>query len=81
MENYDNTKCPYCGSEDIIKGINWSGGLNAQKVGLSEKEFLVCSTHQVCSDVCRQCGTIVRTYLKYYDYLKTQEIRWDSDED
>ncbi|MBQ6654916.1 MAG: hypothetical protein IJM79_05260 [Erysipelotrichaceae bacterium] len=74
-------KCPFCGSEDIIKGVVWSGGMNCKTVGLSEKNLLGRQTHQVCSDVCRECGTIVRTYLRGYDYLKTQNISWETEKE
>ncbi|MBO4538514.1 MAG: hypothetical protein J5694_06620 [Erysipelotrichaceae bacterium] len=77
MDKEKNLKCPYCGSEDIMIGVRWTGGLKAIHVGLAELGLLSGTPHTVCSDVCRQCGTILRTYLKDYDYLKTQDITWD----
>ena len=58
-------KCPYCGSENIRTGIKWGKAAEAGSVGLDYKAgiFLVGNA-AVYSDLCMDCGTIVRSYVK-----------------
>ena len=74
-------KCPYCGSEDIIEGVLWSAPNFPNTVGLLEKNLMFRNTHQLCSDLCKECGSLIRTYLRGYDYLKNQNISWQQEKD
>ena len=58
-------KCPYCGSERIETGIPWGQAADIGSVGLSYKAraFLIGNT-TVYSDLCLDCGTIVRSYIQ-----------------
>ncbi|MCJ0408531.1 hypothetical protein ACWJVF_00890 [Clostridioides difficile] len=66
-------KCSNCGSVNIEKGILTTGGIYAETIGLKyvgygkldkviNKNFPVQST--IYSDLCLDCGEIVRTYIK-----------------
>ena len=59
-------KCPFCGSERIEKGIAWGETAEIGNIGLqyvSGKLLNVVGTTEVYSDLCLDCGTIVRTYI------------------
>lgn len=65
-------KCPYCGNERIEAGVAWGKATEAGNVGLKfSKGFLVGVT-QVYSDLCLDCGTIVRSYIK-----DTTDRKWN----
>ena len=60
-------KCPCCGSERIEKGIAWGKTADNGNIGLlfvSGKLLKIVGTVEVYSDLCLDCKTIVRTYLK-----------------
>ena len=60
-------KCPCCESERIEKGIAWGQTAEIGNIGLqyvSGKLLKVVGTTEVYSDLCLDCGTIVRTYIK-----------------
>ena len=62
-------KCPYCGSENIKCGIKWAKEVDSGKVGLKyiSSGGRIISTVGVAeaySDLCLDCKTIVRTYIK-----------------
>ena len=71
-------KCPYCGSEKILKGVVWTAS-NSRVVGLGERFLLHRMPNQVCSDICEECGTVVRTYIKDFDRLKKEGANWIQD--
>ena len=58
-------KCPYCGSEHIKEGIRWGMTAKAGDVGLEYMTgFLgIVGTAPVFSDLCLECGTVLRTYI------------------
>lgn len=59
-------KCPYCGSENIEEGIAWGKSAEAGNVGLKYKGGFLGNTvvAQVYSDLCLDCKTILRSYIK-----------------
>ena len=60
-------KCPFCGSERIEEGIAWGQTAEVNNVGLQfvhGKVLKIVGTTEVYSDLCLECGTIVRTYIK-----------------
>lgn len=62
-------KCPYCGSERIEVGIAWGKSAEAGNVGLKYDTgnggfFSVTGVVQVYSDLCLDCKSILRTYVK-----------------
>ncbi len=60
-------KCPYCKSERIELGIAWGKSAEAGNVGLkySSGGFLgLIGVVQVYSDLCLDCKTLLRTYIK-----------------
>lgn len=66
-------KCPNCGSENIEIGILTTGGIYAETIGLKyigdgKLDKVINKTLPVqsiiYSDLCLDCGEIVRTYIK-----------------
>ena len=60
-------KCPYCGSERIEEGIPWGQTAEVGNIGLRfvhGKVLKLVGVAEVYSDLCLDCGTIVRTYIK-----------------
>ncbi len=57
-------KCPYCGSERIETGIAWGKYPESGNVGLKSRVGVFGEVTEVYSDLCLDCGTIVRTYIK-----------------
>ena len=55
--------CPYCGSQRIETGIMLSDGGN-DEVGLEYLNGIFVGTEDIYTDLCLDCGTIVRTYVK-----------------
>lgn len=55
--------CPYCGSENIEIGVAWGKSAEAGNVGL-KYENIFTGVIQVYSDLCLNCGTLLRTYIK-----------------
>lgn len=55
--NNEETACPYCGCTDIIVG-------KQAAVVIPEKEMTVFNGQTLYHDICRQCGTVVRSYIK-----------------
>ena len=67
-------KCPCCGSERIEEGIAWGQTAEVGNIGLryiTGKVIKVIGVSEVYSDLCLDCGTIVRTYIK-----DDKEIKW-----
>ena len=62
-------KCPHCGSERIEIGVAWGKSSETGNVGLKYRAgggFFggITGVVQAYSDLCLNCGTIVRTYIK-----------------
>lgn len=56
-------KCPYCGSERIEFGVAWGKSAESGNVGLKYTNVFT-GVVQVYSDLCLNCGSILRTYIK-----------------
>ncbi len=60
--------CPYCGSERIEIGISWGKSSETGNVGLKYSMgsgmFGVIGVVQVYSDLCLDCKSILRSYIK-----------------
>ncbi|MBQ2461301.1 MAG: hypothetical protein IJ210_11855 [Clostridia bacterium] len=57
--------CPYCGSERIETEIAWGKSTETGNVGLKYKMMLgIVGVAQVYSDLCLDCNSIVRSYIK-----------------
>ena len=61
-------KCPYCGSERIEIGVAWGKSSEMGNVGLkfdtSAGFFGITAVANVYSDLCLDCKSIVRSYIK-----------------
>ena len=57
--------CPYCGSERIETAIAWGKSSEGGNVGLKYTMMLgIVGVAQVYSDLCLDCHSIVRSYIK-----------------
>lgn len=62
-----NMKCPYCGSEKIEIGIAWGKSAETGNVGLKYSTsgiFAITGVVQVYSDLCLDCKSIIKSYIK-----------------
>ena len=61
-------KCPYCGGTRIEIGVAWGKSSDAGNVGLKYSSghsiFSLSGVVQVYSDLCLDCKSILRTYIK-----------------
>jgi DNA-directed RNA polymerase subunit RPC12/RpoP len=58
-------RCPYCGSSEILTGLEFNLNAEVGPWGLSYKAIaFLRGTEKVNADLCSSCGTIVRTYVK-----------------
>lgn len=57
-------KCGHCGSERIETGIAWGVSHETGNVGLEYTHKIFRQVTQVYSDLCLDCGEIVRSYIK-----------------
>ena len=57
-------KCPFCNSERIVKGIAWGKSGEGGNVGLKYRQSFLVGVVQVYSDLCLDCKSIVRSYIK-----------------
>ena len=61
-------KCPYCGGERIKFSIAWGKSAETGNVGLKYKSnegfFSLTGVAQVYSDLCLDCKSVLRTYIK-----------------
>ncbi len=57
-------KCPYCGSMRIEYGVAWGKSAESGNVGLKYKAGFLTGVVQVYSDLCLDCGSLLRTYIK-----------------
>lgn len=56
--------CRYCGSEHIEEGVAWGKSTEAGNVGLKYKCGILSGVVQVYSDLCLDCGSLLRMYIK-----------------
>lgn len=60
--------CPECGGTDIVKSIGIAKMTEAGSIGLGHNtEYFVKATEPLVVDLCRNCGTVVRLYVKKAD--------------
>ena len=60
--------CPECGGSDIIAGVGVSKTGEAGMIGLSFKSLIILrGTAPLYADLCRQCGTVVRFFVRETD--------------
>ena len=64
MEDRIRMKCPYCGSERIAIDISWGKTADVGNIGLKYNEGIFIGVAQVYSDLCLDCKSILRTYVK-----------------
>lgn len=61
-------KCPYCGSERIEEGVAWGMSAETGNIGLKYIKgtsfFGIVGVAQVYSDLCLECKTLLRSYIK-----------------
>ena len=57
-------KCPFCESENIEIGIAWGKAAETGNVGLKHTMGILAGVTQVYSDLCLNCGSLVRSYIK-----------------
>jgi len=61
-------QCPECGGTDIVKSIGISKMTEAGPIGLGHNtDYFVKATEPLVVDLCRNCGTVVRLYVKKAD--------------
>ena len=59
------SRCPHCGSQDIVADVIVGQTADAGRIGLGYKtHFLLTGTAALRTELCRQCGTVVRLYVK-----------------
>lgn len=56
--------CPNCGGKAIEIGISWGQTMQTGNFGLKYRVFIGSGVTQVYSDLCLDCGEVVRTYIK-----------------
>ncbi len=60
--------CPECGGSDIVAGVGVSQTATSGKIGLSYKSLMILrGTSPLYADLCRQCGTVVRFFVRETD--------------
>lgn len=61
-------RCPYCGSERIEEGVSWGKSAEQGNIGLKYNTghgiFSLVGVVQAYSDLCLDCKTIIKTYIK-----------------
>lgn len=64
-ETWTGAPCPHCGSRDIVSGLRYNLNAEVGPLGLSYKVFaLIGGTEQLYAELCRGCGTVIRTFVK-----------------
>ena len=59
------SRCPYCGSQDIVADVRVNQTADAGRIGLAYKtRFLVTGTAALRTELCRSCGSVLRLYVK-----------------
>ena len=58
-------KCPACGGNDLIRGLEMHQGVEVGTFGIRYKTAKIfMGTEQLKAELCRSCGTVVRLYVK-----------------
>lgn len=57
-------QCHHCGSEDVLRNVKTGITATAGRIGLSFRVGILGGTEPFIADLCRQCGTIVRLYVR-----------------
>lgn len=61
----DSMRCPYCGGSNITQGVRVGQTAEVGDIGLSYKtKFLVIGTEQLHADICNDCGTVSRFFVR-----------------
>lgn len=59
------TRCPYCGSSNIVRNIKVDQTADAGRIGLAYRaRFMIITPEQVLADLCDDCGSVVRTFIR-----------------
>jgi len=62
------SKCPYCGSTDIVRDVTLRSAGVAGDIGLQHRQALVfVVTEALYADLCKACGSITRFHVKETD--------------
>ncbi len=62
---WNGKPCPHCGSSDIVSGLEFNLNAEVGPFGLHYKAFaFLAGTEKLYAELCRACGTVVRTYVK-----------------
>lgn len=56
-------KCPYCNSENIEEDLRVFEQMNGSAVGFRFKKGIMSFVAQVHCDICKDCKSIVRSYI------------------
>lgn len=56
-------KCPHCNSENIEEGLRMFESSYTSPVGFRFSKGFMIVVAQIYCDVCKDCGTIVRSYI------------------
>jgi hypothetical protein len=67
-------KCSNCSSENIEVGVAWGKSAETGNLGLKYSIGILAGVSQVYADLCNDCGTVVRIYIKDTtdrDWIKT----------
>lgn len=57
-------ECPFCGGKELVRGWQYSSGK------LYAEGCLVQGGQEIHHIVCKDCGSIVRSYVHYPEKLK-----------
>ncbi len=62
---FSGGRCPYCGNNDIVTGLKYNLNAEVGPFGLSYRALGPFSgTERLYADLCRDCGTVVRSYVR-----------------
>lgn len=62
-----NEACPYCGSKNIKKELAVGTSIQNSSLGIKYKPFLTTYYEDIYVDLCIDCGSITRFYIKNTD--------------
>ena len=65
MKPEERKACKECGSSDIAMKIPVSSMSNGGDIGLSYEGFPLPVTEPLLADLCTECGSVQRMYVKY----------------
>lgn len=61
------TTCPHCESKDIQYNIKINLSAEIGYAGLAYRAMVFSSTEPLLSDLCKNCGTVIRLHVKNTD--------------